>query len=109
MEYFVKIVKGHRSKSKQFWRYTFIDTQTNKEDWFLNNHRISFIPNLAGKLNLAWDKSGNYKIYQDFKQDEEFEEEEKIDCWEEELGKGTKKQELLIKKLLNQKKGLLEH
>ncbi|CAG8711273.1 13364_t:CDS:2, partial [Ambispora leptoticha] len=43
------------------------------------------------KLKLAWDKSGNYKLYQNFQQNEEFEEEEGIDWWEEELSKGTKK------------------
>jgi hypothetical protein len=32
MEFLAKIVKGERSKNKQFWRYTFIDIQTGKED-----------------------------------------------------------------------------
>ena len=91
MEYLAKIIKGQKSKSKQFWRYTFVDIQTGKEDWFINNYRISFIPNLAGKLILSWDKNGSCKIYKDFKQNEEFEEEEGIDWWEEKLSKGTKK------------------
>ncbi|CFW92816.1 protein of unknown function [endosymbiont DhMRE of Dentiscutata heterogama] len=91
MEFLAKIIKGERNKNKQFWKYTFIDIQTGKEDWFLNNYRIGYIPSLSGKLKLEWDKNGNYKLYQDFKQDEEFEEEEGIDWLEEELGKGTKK------------------
>jgi hypothetical protein len=32
MKYFAKIIEGQRSKSKQFWKYTFIDIQTEKED-----------------------------------------------------------------------------
>ncbi|CAI2196917.1 20686_t:CDS:2, partial [Funneliformis geosporum] len=51
-----KKTTGERSKSKQFWRYTFLDIQTGKEDWFLNNYRIGYIPNLSGKLKLEWDK-----------------------------------------------------
>lgn len=68
MEFFAKIIKAERL-SKQFWRYTFLDIQTSKEDWFINNYRISYIPNLAGKLELAWDNSKKYKLYQLFKQD----------------------------------------
>ena len=32
MEYVAKIIKAERSKSKQFWRYTFLDIGIGKED-----------------------------------------------------------------------------
>ncbi|MCE8163705.1 MAG: IS630 family transposase [Candidatus Moeniiplasma glomeromycotorum] len=69
MEYLAKIIKGERSPNKQLWRYTFLDLKTSETDWFINNHRISYIPDLVGKLELIWDKTERYKIYQSFTQD----------------------------------------
>ena len=69
MEYFAKITKQERSKNKQFWRYTFLDVKTNKEDYFIKNYRINYIPSLAGRLELIWDKNNKHKLYRSFEQD----------------------------------------
>jgi hypothetical protein len=64
MEYFVKIIEGHRSKSKQFWKYTFIDTQTNQTNFFYHQKKVDYVSNLTGKLSLYEDKS-----FKSFEQD----------------------------------------
>ena len=69
MEYFAKIIQEQRNESKLFWKYTFVDLQTRKEDYFLSDYQIDYLPSLAGRLKL-WEDNVNQqsKTYQSFEQ-----------------------------------------
>lgn len=108
MEYLAKIIKGERSKNKQFWRYTFLDLKTHETDWFISNYRIGYPLNVPGKLELGWDKNRKYKLYQHFKQNEinlTEEEEEILFYSQEQTELDTKR---LAKDLARKKKAELE-
>jgi len=68
MEYFAKITSEQRSKDGRFWKYAFIDIQTGEKDCFYHSHKIDYIPNLAGKLNISSDNP-QFRLYRDYKQD----------------------------------------
>ncbi|CAI2192299.1 19159_t:CDS:2, partial [Funneliformis geosporum] len=53
----------HSELAKQY-------VKTGEIDYFLNNYRINYIPNLEGKLKLKWDKKKQHKLFQPpFEQD----------------------------------------
>ncbi|RHZ37187.1 hypothetical protein [endosymbiont GvMRE of Glomus versiforme] len=103
MEYIVKIIREERSKNKQFWRYTFIDVKTGKENWFIRNCQINYISGLIGRLKLDWDENRKCNLYRDFSQNiadlKETEEEEDLGLWEE---KFEKKIQQLESKLIHE-------
>jgi hypothetical protein len=68
MEYIAKIIQEQRVENRLFWKYTFVDIQNNKEDYFLNNCQINYLPNFAGKLKLSEDDIQQIKIFQSFNQ-----------------------------------------
>ena len=68
MKFLAKII--HEQKIKEgFWKYkyTFLDIQTGKTDYFYHNKKVNYIPKLAGKLKLL--EGDGYKFYQSFDQE----------------------------------------
>ncbi|WNE40807.1 MAG: hypothetical protein mread185_000264 [Mycoplasmataceae bacterium] len=67
-EYLAIITGEQKTTNKNVWKYNFVDTKTNKGDFFLNNYRINYIPNLKGELKL-FESDNHPKFYEDFQQD----------------------------------------
>ena len=59
MEYIAKITEREKV-ANQFWKYTFLDIQTNQEDYFCHKEQIDYVPDIAGRLNLYEDKTLNH-------------------------------------------------
>ena len=68
MEYLAKILHQQKTTNKNVWKITFWDGEKDREDWFLNNYPINYIPNLEGKLKLV-ENEKHPKFYEDFQQD----------------------------------------
>lgn len=68
MEYIAKIIQEQKVEDKMFWKYTFLDIQNNKEDYFLNTYQINYLPNFVGMLEVLEDKSQQIKFFQSFNQ-----------------------------------------
>jgi len=54
MEFIARITQEH--KLDNLWKYTFLDIESNQQDWFYHKEQISYNPNVAGKLDLTEDK-----------------------------------------------------
>ncbi|KLL03170.1 MAG: transposase [Mycoplasmataceae bacterium CE_OT135] len=69
MELLAKIIQEQKIK-EGFWKYkyTFLDIQTSKIDYFRHNKKINYTPKIIGKLKLFEDNG--LKFYQLFNQDE---------------------------------------
>nr|CAG8453308.1 823_t:CDS:10 [Entrophospora candida] len=66
--YLAKIIGETRLENGKFYKYDFINLKTGCEDYFLNNHQLTYIPHLLGKLNLL-ESDKHPKFYQSFEQD----------------------------------------
>ena len=62
MEYLAKITYEQKLENIPLWKYTFLDTQTNQQDYFYNRKQIDYDPNLTGELSISSDK-----FFQSFK------------------------------------------
>ncbi len=62
MEYIAKIIQEF--KLDNLWKYGFLDLETSQQDYFYHDKQISYVPNIAGKLNLTKDN-----FFQSFEQD----------------------------------------
>ena len=54
MEFIARITQEH--KLDNLWKYTFLDIESNQQDWFYHKEQISYNPNVAGKLDLTENK-----------------------------------------------------
>jgi len=64
MKFFAKIIHEQELINNEFWKYTFLDAETNQKDYFYNSERIGYDPNLAGKLSIS-----SNKFFQSFKKE----------------------------------------
>ena len=56
MEYLAKITHEQKLENNPLWKYTFLDTQTNQENYFYHHQPISYNPDSIGKLNISSNK-----------------------------------------------------
>ena len=68
MEYLAKIIHEQRTGNKNLWKYTFLDVEANKEEFFYNNYRVNYLPSIEGKLSLI-ESDEHPKFFQSFEQD----------------------------------------
>ncbi|KLL05314.1 MAG: transposase [Mycoplasmataceae bacterium RV_VA103A] len=90
MKCLAKIIKVEKI-SKQFWRYTFLDIQNDREGQFIITYPIRYTHGLVGKLELSLDEKGQFWLYQGFNQNiadlREVAEEKDLGLWEEKFEK----------------------
>ena len=56
MEYLAKITHEQKLENSHLWKYTFLDTQTNKQDYFYHHQPISYDLDTIGKLSISSNK-----------------------------------------------------
>src|SRR5437870_3676783 len=95
MEFLAKIIHEQKIKER-FWKYkyTFVDIQTGKTDYFYHNKKVNYIPKLVGKLKLL--ENDACKFYQSFDQEifkpnEENEKEKTLTQLEKDANQGIEK------------------
>ncbi|MCE8163959.1 MAG: IS630 family transposase [Candidatus Moeniiplasma glomeromycotorum] len=56
MEYRAKIFSEYQLEDGKLWKYDFVDLETNKQDFFYHNEKLSYNPNSVGRLSIDKDK-----------------------------------------------------
>jgi transposase len=70
VEYLAIIINEEKRGNEKVWkwRYTFLNIETDKEDWFYSNKKVNYIPRIIGKLKLS--EGNSFRFYQSFNQSE---------------------------------------
>jgi len=56
MDYLAKITHEQKLENSHLWKYQFLDTQTNNQDYFYHDRQISYNPDAVGKLSISSNK-----------------------------------------------------
>jgi len=56
MEHLAKITHEHKLENSPLWKYQFLDTQTNQENYFYHYKQIDYEPNSVSELSISSNK-----------------------------------------------------